>query len=41
LIELRPAPDATTAYHWMSTEWARNWPCEEVWKARKREGVRR
>jgi SAM-dependent methyltransferase len=36
LIELRPAPDATTSYPWMTTEWARNWPCEEVWKARKR-----
>ena len=36
LIEPRPAPDATTAYPWMSTEWARNWPCEEIWKARKR-----
>lgn len=36
LIELRPAPGATTAYPWMSTEWACNWPCEEVWMARKR-----
>ena len=36
LIELRPAAEATTSYGWMTTEWARNWPCEEVWKARKR-----
>jgi len=36
LIELRPAAGATTSYGWMTTEWARNWPCEEVWKARKR-----
>jgi SAM-dependent methyltransferase len=36
LVELRPAADATTTYPWMTTEWARRWPCEEVWKARKR-----
>jgi SAM-dependent methyltransferase len=36
MIELRPAADATTTYEWMTIEWARNWPCEEVWKARKR-----
>ena len=36
LIELRPAPDATTRYEWASVEWARRWPIEEVWKVRKR-----
>jgi SAM-dependent methyltransferase len=36
LIELRPAEDATTRYEWVTTEWARQWPSEEVWKARKR-----
>jgi SAM-dependent methyltransferase len=35
LIELRPAPDATTRETLASLEWARQWPCEEVWKARK------
>ena len=35
LLELRPPPDATTTYPWMSIEWARQWPSEEVWKARK------
>jgi len=35
LIELRPAPDATTQHPLASLEWARQWPCEEVWKARK------
>jgi SAM-dependent methyltransferase len=35
MVELRPAADATTSYPWMTTEWARKWPCEEVWKARK------
>ena len=37
LIEVRPAPDATTTFDDIVTlEWARRWPCEEVWKARKR-----
>jgi len=36
LIELRPPPDATTDYEWMTLEWARQWPSEEAWKARKR-----
>jgi SAM-dependent methyltransferase len=36
LIELRPPRDATTSYEWVTAEWARQWPSEEVWKARKR-----
>jgi len=36
LVELRPAEDATTRYPFVTVEWARQWPCEEVWKARKR-----
>ena len=36
LTELRPSETAATTYPWMSLEWARRWPCEEVWKARKR-----
>jgi len=36
LIEVRPAADATTSYPYVTLEWARQWPCEEVWKARKR-----
>ncbi len=35
LLELRPAPDATTSYPFVTLEWARQWPCDEVWKARK------
>jgi SAM-dependent methyltransferase len=35
LLELRPAPDATTSYPFVTLDWARQWPCEEVWKARK------
>jgi SAM-dependent methyltransferase len=36
LVELRPGPEATTTYQWMSLDWARRWPCEEAWKARRR-----
>lgn len=35
LLELRPEPGATTRYLFVTLEWARQWPCEEVWKARK------
>jgi SAM-dependent methyltransferase len=36
MIELRPAEGSTTRYPWMTLEWARQWPCEEAWKARRR-----
>jgi SAM-dependent methyltransferase len=36
LLELRPAPNATTTYQFVTLEWARRWPSEEVWIARKR-----
>jgi SAM-dependent methyltransferase len=36
LIEIQPPPGATTRHTLASLEWARQWPCEEVWKARKR-----
>lgn len=36
LIEVRPPPEATTRYDLVSLDWARKWPCEEVWRARKR-----
>jgi SAM-dependent methyltransferase len=36
LIEVRPAEGATTTYDWMPLDWARRWPCEEIWKARRR-----
>ena len=35
LIELRPEPEAETRYPFVTLDWARKWPCEEVWKARK------
>jgi SAM-dependent methyltransferase len=36
LIEVRPPADAVTRFSHVSIEWARRWPCEEIWKARKR-----
>ncbi|MGH2939770.1 MAG: class I SAM-dependent methyltransferase [Solirubrobacterales bacterium] len=36
LIEIRPPADATTRYPHISLEWARRFPPEEVWRARKR-----
>jgi len=36
LVETRPDADATTRYPFVTLEWARQWPCEEAWKARKR-----
>jgi SAM-dependent methyltransferase len=36
LIELRPAPDATTTYDdYAPLEWARDFPGEHIWKLRK------
>jgi SAM-dependent methyltransferase len=36
LVEVRPPDGSTTRYPFVTLEWARRWPCEEVWKARKR-----
>ena len=36
LVELRPRPEATTTYEWVTLDWARKWPSEQAWKARKR-----
>jgi len=36
LVEVRPEATATTTYHFVTLEWARQWPCEEVWKVHKR-----
>jgi SAM-dependent methyltransferase len=35
LIEFRPPKDAVTRYDWVTTDWARRWPSEEGWRARK------
>ena len=38
LVELQAPPDAETDayYDFVTADWARNWPAEEIWKARKR-----
>jgi hypothetical protein len=36
LRELQVPAGATTRYDWVPYEWARKWPCEDVWKVRKR-----
>ena len=35
LIEVRPPPDAQARYGFVSLDWARRWPSEEIWIARK------
>jgi SAM-dependent methyltransferase len=35
MVELRPSKDATTRFTFVTSEWARRWPAEEVWMARK------
>ena len=37
LLELRPPADATSTYRPLpeQLEWARRWPMEEIWRARK------
>lgn len=36
LVEVQAPADAPTRFKWMDPAWARRWPSEEVWKARKR-----
>ena len=36
LVELQAPEGATTRYPYVTSEWARRWPSEEVWIARKR-----
>jgi SAM-dependent methyltransferase len=36
LIEIQAPEGATTRFPWVDPAWARRWPSEEVWKARKR-----
>jgi SAM-dependent methyltransferase len=35
LLELRPADNATSRYPFVTLDWARRWPSEEIWRARK------
>jgi SAM-dependent methyltransferase len=36
LIEVRPPAGATTRYPFVTADWARRWPSEEIWVARRR-----
>ena len=36
LIEVQAPEGATTRFAYHSPEWARQWPSEEIWKARRR-----
>jgi SAM-dependent methyltransferase len=36
LVEIQAPAGATTRHAYVSAEWARRWPSEEAWKARKR-----
>jgi SAM-dependent methyltransferase len=36
MVELRPPPEATTRFPYVTADWAQRWPAEEVWKARKK-----
>ena len=37
LIEIQPPEGAATRYPFVTLDWARRWPSEQVWKARKLE----
>jgi len=39
LIELRPELGANTQYPFVTLDWARRWPAEEVWGCRKKSRV--
>jgi SAM-dependent methyltransferase len=36
LIEVHAPEDGTTRYPYVTVQWARQWPSEEIWKARRR-----
>jgi hypothetical protein len=36
LVELQAPEGATTRYPYVTSEWARRWPSEEVWRSVKR-----
>jgi SAM-dependent methyltransferase len=36
LVEVQAPEGATSRYEFVTPEWAHRWPCEEVWKARKK-----
>jgi len=36
LVEVRPPEGSTTRHPLATLEWSRRWPCEEIWKVRKK-----
>jgi SAM-dependent methyltransferase len=38
MVEVRPPEGSTTRHPFVTLDWARQWPCEEIWKARKASG---
>lgn len=36
LVEIRPPEGSSTRYPFVTLDWARRWPSEQVWKVRKR-----
>jgi SAM-dependent methyltransferase len=38
LIEVQPPETATTRYAYVTLEWSRKWPAEEIWRVRKSHG---
>ena len=36
-IELQAPPDGHTRFTYVTAEWARRWPAEEIWRVRKRD----
>lgn len=36
LLEVRPPEDSSTRNPFIKLDWARRWPCEEIWKVRRR-----
>lgn len=39
LIEVRAPEGASTRYDYVTPEWSRRWPSEEIWRARKGNGM--
>lgn len=35
LVEAQAPEGSSTSYQWMPYDWARQWPCEEIWKVRR------
>jgi hypothetical protein len=36
MVEVRPVDGSTSRHPFVTLEWSQRWPCEEIWKARKK-----